>query len=272
MKYSYLYILSIFVLTTTAKAQAQESIINHNTGTGYIGVSGLINSEYLGSSDQDTQVLPYLSFENVKGFDLFGTALTYRAIEAGTGEGLDKWSVRTGPSLAYQQGRDSEDSQNLVGFEDIDASFPLGGYIRSTIGPVGLRLDIGKDIAGGHDGVTANASIGTFYRIGNFAIQPAATISWADNTHNDSFFSVNSAQASTSGLDIFDASSGIYSYSLGAVSWVEIKDKYAIALIGSYSWFTNDALDSPIINASDGSENGFFVSLSLTQKFDTNKW
>lgn len=262
----------VFSFSSQAKAQMPERMADDNAGTGYVGVSGVIMSDYLGSANESVSALPYLSFENVKGFDLFGTALTYRAVDTGTGEGFGKWSLRGGPRIAYQIGRESEDSEVLSGLEDIDPSLVLGGYLRSTIGPVGLRIDAGQDITGGHDGLTADLSIGTFYRIGNFAIQPAATISWADNSHNDSFFSLNNSQTAITGLEAFDAKAGIYAYSLGAVSWVEIKDKYAIALIGSYRWYTNDALDSPIINNAEGSENGLFLSLSFLRKFDTNKW
>jgi len=257
---------------TQANAQIPERMADETAGTGYVGASGIVMSDYLGAASESISVLPYLSFEDVKGFDLFGTALTYRAVETGTGEGFGKWSLRAGPRIAYQIGRDSEDSQVLSGLEDVDPSLVAGGYLRSTIGPVGIRIDAGQDITGGHEGFTADFSVGTFYRIGNFAIQPAATVSWADNSHNDSFFSLDNSQSAITGLDSFDAGSGIYAFSVGAVSWVEIKDKYAIALIGSYRWYTNDALDSPIINNVEGSDNGLFLSLSFLRKFDTNKW
>ena len=256
----------------SAFAQSQDMPISNNDGTGYIGASVVLNSEYLGSADEEIRALPYLSFENVKGFTLFGTTLRYRALDVGTGQGLGKWSLRAGPSISYQGGRDSDESENLNGFEDIDGSVPLGGFVRSTIGPVGFGVNVGKDIIGGHDGVTADASIGTFIPLGNFAIQPSASIHWADNKHNDSFFSVTPAQAATSGLETYDAGSGVYGYSAGIVSWVEIDDKYAVSLIANYRWFTGDAADSPILNASDGSRNGVFAALGVSRKFDTTKW
>lgn len=259
-------------ISGSAVAQSQDMPVSNNDGTGYIGASIVLNSEYLGSADEEIRALPYLSFDNVKGFTLFGTTLRYRALDVGTGQALGKWSLRAGPSISYQGGRDSDESENLTGFDDIDGSVPLGGFIRSTIGPIGLGLNVGKDIIGGHDGVTADASIGTFIPLGNFAIQPSANIHWADNKHNDSFFSVTSAQASASGLSAYDAGSGVYAYSAGVVSWIEIQDKYAVSLIANYRWFTGDAADSPILNASDGSTNGVFAALSVSRKFDTTKW
>jgi len=272
MKNIALYALPLLAISTPAFAQTPSQSQSTTDGIGYFGVSGAITSEYLGSADEEFRALPYLSLNNVKGFDFFGTSLTYRLIETGTGEGLGKWSLRAGPSATFQGGRDSDESPNLNGFEDVDGSLPIGGYIRSTIGPVGLGINVGQDVLGGHGGLTADASIGTFYRAGNFAIQPSATLSWADGNHNDSFFSVTADQAATSGLAEFNAGSGIYAYSIGAVSWVEFDEKYAISVFANYRWFIGDAADSPILNADDGSRNGIFAAVSLSRKFDTTKW
>lgn len=255
----------------TAFAQdIDDRMVTDNTA--HVGVSAILLSEYLGSADEDIRALPYLSVDNFKGFDLFGTALSYRLIDTGTGEGLGKWSLQAGPRIAYQIGRDSEDSPNLTGFEDIDASVPIGAYVRSTIGPLGFRVDAGQDIVKGHNGFTADASVGTFYRIGNFAIQPSATVSWADGNHNESFFGVTNAQSETSKLGAFDIGSGIYSYSANVVTWIEVKDQYAISLIASYRKFTGDAKDSPILRASDGATDGISAALSISRKFDLSKY
>lgn len=262
--------LAISLAATTAQAQAGPE--DPSDGTGYIGAAILLNSEYLGSGDEELRAVPYLSFDNVKGFTLFGSTLRYRALDVGTGQGLGKWSLRAGPSVSYQEGRSSEESINLTGFEDIGGSVPIGGFIRSTIGPIGFGLNVGKDIAGGHDGIIAEAAIGTLYKTGNFAIQPAATVSWANGEHNSRFFGVTDSEAASSGLSRFSAGSGIYAYSIGIVSWVEIQDKYAVTLIANHRWFTNDAADSPILNASDGSKTGVVVSLGIARKFDTKSW
>lgn len=260
-----------FLSTSVAQAQMPERMADENDGTGYIGITGILMSEYLGSAEEDLSVLPYLSLDNVKGFDFFGTALTYRAVDVGTGQGLGKWSLRAGPRVAYSPGRDSSDSPTLTGFEDINGSLPVGGYAFGTFGPVGLRLDAGQDFIG-HDGLTVDASIGTAYTGEGFGFQPAFTVSWADNTHNDAFFGVNAAQSLGSGLGEFNPGAGIYGYSASAIAWYEVKKNYAVVLTGSYRWFTDEATNSPILNAPDGSDEGFFAAVSLTRKFDTKKW
>ncbi len=256
---------------TSASYGQTERMMDEDAGTGYIGVTGILMSEYLGSAEEDLNVLPYLSLNDVKGFDFFGTALTYRAIDVGTGQGFGKWSLRAGPRIAYTPGRNASDSPTLTGFEDIDGSLPVGGYAFGTFGPVGLRVDAGQDFIG-HDGFTVDASIGTAYTGDNFGIQPALTLSWADNTHNDAFFGVNATQSIGSGLSQYNAGAGIYSYSASLLAWHEINEKYAVVLTGSYRFFTDEATNSPILQAADGADEGFLAAISLTRKFDTNKW
>jgi len=260
--------LFVFALTPSAVLAQDSASQSSDDNIAYAGAGAVLFSEYLGSDDLDVSPLPYLSVNNFKGFDVFGTSLSYRLIDTGTGEGFGKWSLQAGPKATYQIGRDSEDSPNLIGFEDIGGSIPIGGYIRSTLGPIGLRLDAGQDVIGGHSGFTADASVGTFYRLGNWAIQPSASISWADGNHNESFFTVTDAQAAGSPLSAFDVGSGIYSYSANVVTWIEFKEKYALTFIGTYRKFTGDAADSPILRADDGSRDGIYAAISLSRRFD----
>ena len=271
---TYLTLSTVFAIIISPTIALAQDVGSQSDGDNiaYAGAGIVAFSEYLGSDDIDVSPLPYLSVNNFKGFDVFGTALSYRLIDTGTGEGLGKWSLQAGPKASYQIGRDSDDSPNLIGFEDIGGSIPLGGYIRSTLGPVGLRLDAGQDVIGGHGGFTADASIGTFYRLGNWAIQPSASVSWADSNHNESFFAITDTQAVGSPLTAFDVGSGIYSYSANVVTWIEFNEKYALTFIGTYRKFTGDASDSPILQASDGSTDGFYGAISLSRKFDLSKF
>jgi outer membrane scaffolding protein for murein synthesis (MipA/OmpV family) len=251
----------VFAQTAEGPIQMEDEAI------AYVGAIGLLSSKYLGSADEELRPLPYLSVDNLKGFDLFGTSLSYRAVEIGTGQGLDKWSLRAGPSLTFQGGRDSDDSETLTGLEDIGSSVLAGGYVRGTIGPVGLRFSAAQDIIGGHDGLTADASIGTFLPLGPLKILPSASVSWGSGGHNQSFFGITEAQSEASGLNVNNVDSGIYAYSVNVVSWLELDENYIISLIGTHRWFTEEANDSPIILAEDGADTGIFVALGIARKF-----
>ena len=274
LSFSILGAALISSVASTSYAGTPEALKAEDDGTGFVGAAVFLASEYAGSDEEDVSILPYLSLQNVKGFDLRATTLSYRLFEAGTGQGFGKWSVRAGPNVSYQRGRDSDDSPTLTGFEDVDFSIPVGGQIRSTIGPVGLQFQAARDIAGGHDGITADASIGTLYRNGPFFIQPFAAAHWGNDNYHDSFFGVSAAQSAASGLSAFEADSGLYAYSANVVTWYEFgkKNTYAITLVGSYRKFTGDANDSPILNAVDGTDSEVTLALSLARKFDTTKW
>ena len=266
-----LKIASIFALLMSVSPTVfAQNVDNTSTtsNTAYLGGAGVVTPEYLGSDDDELLVIPYLEINDFKGFDFFGTSLSYRLIEAGTGQGIGYWSLRAGPSITYQRGRDSDDSPTLTGLEDVDGSLPIGGYIRSTIGPVGFRVDAGQDVIGGHDGFSVDTSIGTAYNGGKFGFQPSATLSWGNSNYNESFFGITEAQSAASNLEAFDIGSGFNSYSFNIIAWYQIHEDYQIGAFASYKEFFDDAEDSPILQAEDGSTNGLFAGVSLTRKFD----
>lgn len=258
------------LLGLSGQAFAQSDVSNESDekSVAFVGALGALTSEYLGSDEEELRAFPYLSVQDYKGIDFFGTSLSYRAVETGTGQGLGKWSLRAGPNLTYQAGRDSDDSPTLNGFEDVDASVLLGGYVRGTFGPIGVRLDAGQDIIGGHGGTVANASVGTFLPLGKLKIQPSASVNWGSADHNQSFFGITQAQSNASGLALNDVDSGVYGYSVNLVSWYELSDDYVITAIGSHRWFTNDADNSPILLAEDGADTGVFFAVGIARKFN----
>ena len=257
--------------TTLLAAPAFAQLSDGSSGqesTANVGAIGLYGSEYFGSADEEFTALPFLDVDNYKGFDFFGTTLSYRVFETGTGEGLGKWSLRAGPSLTYLPGRDSSDSDTLTGLEDVDGSLLAGGYIRSTIGPVGFRLDAGQDVINGSDGFTAIASVGTSLPLGKLNFRPSASAYYGSGSFNEAFFGITPEQSAASGLAVNDVDSGIYSYSVNLVGYYPIAEKWRVNFVGSYRWFTEEADDSPIITAVDGSDNGLFVGLGLTRQFN----
>ena len=267
--------LSVLALSVSVSSTVYAQNVDNTSSskdTAYIGLAGVTTPEYLGSDDDELLVLPYLEVSDFKGFDFFGTVLSYRLIEAGTGQGIGKWSLRAGPRVAFQRGRDSDDSPTLTGLEDIDGSLPIGAYVRSTFGPVGFRLDAGQDVIGGHDGFFLDTSIGTAYNAEKFGIQPSATLSWGDSNYNESFFGITEEQSAVSNLEAFDIGSGFNSYSFNVIAWYRIHDDYLLGAFASYKEFFDDAEDSPIIQAPDGSTSGLFAGISLTRKIDLSKF
>jgi outer membrane protein len=227
--------------------------------------------EYSGSADQMVRVLPLVSFDNIAGFEFSGLALTYPLIDIGPGQGPDGWSVKAGPRAGFDFGRDSSDSPTLTGFEDIDASVLLGGYVRATYGVLGVRVDAGQDVIGGHDGFIADISVGTYIPPGliaeNLALQPALTLSWANANHNQTVYGVTPTQAAASGLAVDDIDAGFHRASANLLGWYDLDERWQVFSILSYREYLGEVRDSPILRAPDGATSDVFGMLGLSYKF-----
>lgn len=234
-----------------------------------LGGTVLLRQSYIGSDQTEVNVLPYIGLDNVYGFDLLGNTLKYELFDIGTGRGLGKWSLRAGPRAAADFGRDSDDSPTLEGLDDIDLSVLAGGFVRATLGPVGLDISAGQDFVGGHGGFVTDFTLGTRYPGDGWYLQPAVTITWADENFTQETYGITAEQAlaSTAGLAEFNTSSGFHQVSGTLLGGFELTKKWNVTGVVSYRESLGNFRDSPIITAEDGATGGFFGSLSLSRRF-----
>ena len=227
--------------------------------------------QYAGSSDYDLRVLPYIGFDDLAGFELSGLALSYPLIDIGTGRGPGTWSIKAGPRAGFDFGRDSDDSPTLTGFDDIDPSLLTGGFLRAIYGGVGLRIEAGQDVIGGHDGFNADISLGTFFPPGviaeNISFAPSVGVSWADENYNQAIYGVTAQQAIASGLQQYDLNSGFHRASANLVSVYQIDENWQINTIISYRHYLGQYRDSPILQAPDGATSDVFSLIGISRKF-----
>lgn len=261
-----LFALCLAAATSPAFAQTdpQENIIQLGGALAYI-------PEYAGSADYDLRVLPYIGFDDLAGFELNGLALSYPLINLGTGQGPGEWSFKAGPRAGFDFGRNSSDSPTLTGFEDIDPSLLPGGFVRATFGPLGLRVDAGQDIIGGHEGFNADVSIGTFLPerllAEGLSIAPSVTLSWADQTHNQAIYGVTAQQSAASGLAQYNLGSGFHRASANLIGWYQLDKKWQLNAVVSYREYLGDYRDSPILRAPDGATSDVFTIIGISRRF-----
>lgn len=232
-----------------------------------VGGTVLIRPAYVGSDKTLTNILPYIGVENFYGIDVLGLAASADIIDIGTGQGPGKWSLRAGPRVAFDFGRDSSDSSTLEGLEDIGASAVVGGFARSTFGILGFDLSAGQDVIGGHEGFVADASIGTRYPGDGWYVQPIVTLSWADQNYTQTIYGITADQAQSSALGVFETSSGFHQVSATLLGGFEVDENWNFTALVSYREALGDFKDSPIIQAEDGSASGVFTLFSLSRRF-----
>jgi outer membrane scaffolding protein for murein synthesis (MipA/OmpV family) len=252
------------LLLPTAAAAQSDTTVRLGGALAYI-------PEYAGSSEYDLRVLPVISFDDIAGFELSGLGLSYPLIDIGTGEGPGQWSLKAGPRAAFDFGRDSDDSPTLTGLDDIGASLLTGGYVRATYGPLGVRVDAGQDVIGGHDGFNADLSLGTFIPEGLLAeglsLQPALTLSWADEDYTQTIYGITAQQAAASGLPQFDLGSGFHRASATLLGWYDLDEHWQVNAVISYREYLGDYRDSPILRAPDGATSDVFTLIGLSRSF-----
>jgi outer membrane protein len=123
----------------------------------------------------------------------------------------------------------------------------------------------------GHKGMIGEASIdysGAIVRFGPpiiYAFGPR--VKFADSEYNNAYFGINQTQSVNSGLNRYDAGSGLVSYGIDVFMMMPLSDPVSVSLFGGYDRLGKEAADSPLVKQR-GSENQFAIGLSVTYKLD----
>jgi outer membrane scaffolding protein for murein synthesis (MipA/OmpV family) len=230
-----------------------------------VGLGTGFKPDYQGSDDYDLGVLPDLSVSYrdlvyFRGVELGVNALTVKGPREG-----DK--LQLGPLVRFGPGRDQDDNEALRGLGDVDYSIEAGAFLRYGIGPWSAGLTVVQDLADGHDGALAEASVGYGVPIADgLKASLRASTTWASDDYMQSFFGISAAQAASSGRAAYEAGAGIKDVGLTfGLDYEVMKDVGLGARIG-YTRLLGDAADSPLVEA-DGSADQFSAGVSLSYRF-----
>lgn len=237
--------------STSEQTQSKWSII--------IGGGGAYMPDYEGSDDYEFQPIPFASvvyddFIFIRGPSLGVNLLNYEGFKAG-------------PIARYSFGRDEDDNNALEGLGDVDDSIELGGFIKYEIGIWSADLTVTQDVAGGHEGLLAEASTGIAVPLTeNLRSSIEASATWADSNYMETYFGVSSAQSAASGYSVYDADGGFKDVGVTLGLDYMFTDRIGIGGRAQYKLLLGDAADSPIV-ADEGSEDQFLSTLFLTYRF-----
>ena len=239
----------------------------------FVGGGGFYAPNWSGDDEYSAAAVPFLRV--TKG-DVF-----FASVQEGAGLALIKnKQFRAGPLATIDFGRDEDgnnpfrisgnDSLDLVGLGNISTTVALGGFADYEMGDIKFKAKAGRAI-GSHDGVTAE--LGADYDKRFFwngpplfvAIGPR--VKWADQNYNQAYYGITDTQSTASGLDVFEAGSGIISYGVGGSLIMPLsRDGLAITFFGSYDRLTGDAANSPLV-IERGSKDQFFGGSALAYRF-----
>jgi len=261
--------------TTTESAPSEVE----NITTVKLGVGALVLPDFEGAKDHSVFPVPIFEVQNWHRINLSLRGLSYQLYRYENDEESEfkKVAFRIEPTLSVAASRKEDndflfftrgDSKYLRGLGDIDTGLDLGADFFLRTGPVQTRLSLRKEIAGGHDGFTAELGLGTripFSERTRLGIE-AATM-WANDTYMDAFFSIDHEQAYRSIYRRYDANAGLKDVSLSLKLDHDFTDRVSLLAALRYSHLIGDAADSPIVEGPGGSEDQFTALFGLTYKW-----
>lgn len=240
---------------------------------GQIGIGAFSGPEFLGSSKTDSSAMPM--FELVWRDRIFigadGIGYTYN---------IDAFSVSA--AIGYDGGREEKDSVFLRGLGDIDggATFNLG--FEYELGPVTPYLEVTK-YTKGSEGLSATIGIEGMIPLrvltGRMSMADMGRIDspreagpmliaglsadWGNDDYNQTYYGVTGAQALTSGLAQYNATSGFHAVNLELGIRAPISDRWSLGASVTYSELMGDAKDSPFVQDKSGTSVGVFAMYSF---------
>ena len=266
-----LRILAVFPLITAilgvdgvALAQDTQALASADWKIS-LGLGGAYRPDYEGSKDYTPGVMPDFAISYRDIVFLRGPSLGVNVITVNGPNGRDKFQV--GPIVRYRPGRDQDDNDALHGLGDIDPSVEVGGFVRYAAGPVSAEVMVVQDVAGGHDGVLVEASVGYGIPINaSLRANLRAASTWASDNYMQTYFGISSVQASRSTRTPFDAHAGLKDIGLSLGVEYDVTEHWGIGGRIGYTRLLGDAADSPIVRDA-GSADQVMTSVSARYRF-----
>jgi len=225
-----------------------------------LGVGPVYRPDYFGSDDYifDADPQVFLRVRNFVFFDDDGADLALF--------GFSGFSL--GPSIRIVGERSEDDNPALTGLGTVGTTFELGGFVSTTfVDRFNVRFKVRKGLRTGHRGLIVDA-FGTalLFRRGRFSSSVSAQATWIGDDYADAFFSVTPEQSLASGLNEFDARSGIRNIGGSLNGYINLGRKWSVNPYVTYDLVVGNVADTPII-ADLGSRNQFRAGFHIIRQF-----
>ncbi len=233
---------------------AQAADVSVGAGLGF-------KPDYEGSSDYEAVPVP---FANVK----FGNGMFVKLLGLNLRANLipDKmWNL--GPVYNYRGERDDVDNSAVDDMKKVSDANELGLFGGFNIDNWFVSLEFLADMGDAYDGWYSKLRGGYNWVINpSWALSIGASTTYADDDYMQTYFGVSRQDAARSGLDRYNADSGIKDVGLDlGLNWI-ITQSWSAKGIASYTQLVGDADDdSPVVD--EGSEGQFFGAALVVYTF-----
>lgn len=179
-------------------------------------------------------------------------------------------ALKVDVGIGYHAGRKESDNDALKGLGNLDGGAVATARLGYRMGPVGVGLQVARDLGGDRDGLSATVeaeyAIRLFGDRARLSLSPHVT--WADDNYMSSSFGITAAQSARSvhHLARYDAGAGFKNAGLSiGVSYAVTDSIQAVSRLG-YTRMLGDAADSPLVTQ-EGSADQLSALVGLSYRW-----
>ena len=242
--------------------QLYPAVPDFNVPKGYtvrIGAVGGFTPAFEGSSDYHFRYAPLIDVIYRDRVFLNTNRLRVNLLPSG--------NLRGGVQLKYRSGRKESRSEDLTGLGDVSGSFEAGVYLEAHLHSTVLSFDMSHDISHGHGGTLVGFLVGQgLYQDDNTLFGVGLQTHWASKNYMSSYFGVDAAQSSASGLPIYDAGAGFKDVGLTLYLKQDLNKHVSLVTNVTLRHMLDSANDSPIV-MQHGDPKQLLSSLALRYEF-----
>lgn len=239
-------------LLITHTAQAQDSPFTIDNVPNVVGAGIGMIPDYQGSNDYTFGGAPFFKFTHGKS----ERYLMLKAVELSANVLNHPW-LRLGPVVFYHFGRDDDVEDDVVKkMEEIDDTVEVGLFAGVEFVEEGnprqrfiSSLQFLGDVGDEHRGYTVNLTARYWYPV-HKAVDVSLAVggTYADDHYMSTYFGVDQRDSDKTGLDIFDAESGVKNFDLSPAVVVHLSMDWHLAFGAKYFRLLDDAEDSPVVD------------------------
>lgn len=209
------------------------------------GLAGFVllpTTEYSGSDERRTLVLPVLDYQWASGW--------FAGTTNGLGHNFSKRpDTQYGLRVTADFGRKESRSSALRGMGDIDAKAEVGGFYNVAMtDAISLSTSLRYGAGSGSDGLVADFGINYSLPIApRWRVSVGGAVTLADKRYMQSYFGVSREQAASSAYAATTPSGGVRDARAGATLIYSVSPRTSLTLGLSASTLLGDAADSPLV-------------------------
>lgn len=247
----------VLIFTLSGAVSAQVAV-----ESAYVGLGPVVFPDYEGSEDYALFVAPLanVKWDNHMYINLQATQAWASVIPSATWIG--------GPVVQFIPKRGSNvDNSAVSDLDTVDASLMTGGFFGFQVGHWTAMLEAMWDVASGNKGAIARLRFDYLVPISEKVSMKFRFFStYAESDYMDAYFTIDRKDSEKSGLDEFNADSGIKD--LGGTFFVSYSpwQKWDIVCAGQYTRLFYDAKNSPVTD-DVGSANQFLGGIFAIYNF-----